>query len=142
MQLLNLLHMFHHRVGDFKSALHYARRSLSAAEAVAIPAAMALAHCLLGSSLRHIDDLRGARLELEAALQGGPGDRRTSSINLDFEHYNYASIALARTLWLQGFPVRTAKRRGCHIHGSSGGAFHGVSLGRLRLPLGRRSSAR
>jgi predicted ATPase len=110
LQLLNLLHMFHHRTGDFKSALHYARRSLTAAETIATPAAIALAHCLLGSSLHHIGDLGGAREQLEAALQGGPGYRRTSTINLDFEHYNYAGIAFARTLWLQGHPTQAVER--------------------------------
>ena len=48
LQLLNLLHMFHHRTGDFKAALHYARRSLPVAETIAIPAAIALARCLVG----------------------------------------------------------------------------------------------
>ena len=110
LQLLNLLHMFHHRIGDFKTALHYGRRSLTAAETVAIPAAIALAHCLLGSSLHHIGDLGGARAELEAALQGGPGYQRTSTIYLDFEHYNYAGVALARTLWLQGHPAQAMER--------------------------------
>jgi predicted ATPase/DNA-binding winged helix-turn-helix (wHTH) protein len=110
LQLLNLLHMFHHRIGDFKAALHYARRSLTAAETVAIPAAIALARCLLGSSLHHVGDIGGARAELEAALQGGPGYQRTSTIYLDFEHYNYAGVALARTLWLQGLAARAVER--------------------------------
>ncbi len=110
LQLLNLLHMFHHRIGDFKTALYYARRSSAAAETIAIPAAIALAHCLLGSSLHHIGDLGGARAELEAALQGGPGYQQTSTIYLDFEHYNYAGVALARTLWLQGRPAQAMER--------------------------------
>jgi predicted ATPase/DNA-binding winged helix-turn-helix (wHTH) protein len=110
LQLLNLLHMFHHRTGDFKSALHYARRSLTAAETIANPAAIALAHCLLGSSLHHIGDLAGAHAELEAALLGGPGYQRTSTIYLDYEHYNYAGVAFARTLWLQGRPAQAMER--------------------------------
>ena len=35
LQLLGLLHMFHHRIGDFKTALHYAKRSSAVAETVA-----------------------------------------------------------------------------------------------------------
>ena len=104
LQLLNLLHMFHHRTGDFKAALRYARRSLPVADAIATPAALGLAHCLVGSALHHAGDLGGARAELEAALQSGPGHRPTSTIYVDYEHYNYAGIALARTLWLQGHP--------------------------------------
>jgi len=110
MQLLSLLHMFHHRIGDFKTTLDYARRGSTVAESIAVPAAKALAHSLLGSSLHHIGDLGGARVELEAALQRGPGHQRTSTIYLDFEHYNYAGVALARTLWLQGYPVQAVER--------------------------------
>jgi tetratricopeptide (TPR) repeat protein len=110
LQLLSLLHMFHHRIGDFKATLHYARRSSAVSDAIAVPAAAALAHSLLGSSLHHSGDIAGARAELEAALQLGPGHARARTIYLDFEHYNYAGIALARTLWLQGYPVQAMER--------------------------------
>jgi predicted ATPase len=110
LQLLSLLHMFHHRIGDFKTTLHYARRSSTVSATISVPAAVALAHSLLGSSLHHIGDLDGARVELEAALRGGPGYQRTSTIYLDFDHYNYAGVALARTLWLQGHPDEAVER--------------------------------
>jgi predicted ATPase len=108
LQLLSLLHMFHHRIGDFKATLNYARQSAAVSEAIALPAAAALAHSLLGSSLHHSGDIAGARAELEASLQLGPG--HAPAIYLDFEHYNYAGIALARTLWLQGYPVQAMVR--------------------------------
>jgi predicted ATPase/DNA-binding winged helix-turn-helix (wHTH) protein len=110
LQLLSLLHMFHHRIGDFKATLHYARQSSAVSGAIAVPTAAALAHSLLGSSLHHSGDIAGARAELEAALQLGPGHARARTIYLDFEHYNYAGIALARTLWLQGYPVQAMER--------------------------------
>jgi predicted ATPase/DNA-binding winged helix-turn-helix (wHTH) protein len=110
LQLLSLLHMFHHRVGDFKATLRYAKRSCAVSEVIAVPAAAALAHSLLGSSLHHSGDIAGARAELEAALHLGPGHARNRTIYLDFEHYNYAGIALARTLWLQGYPVQAMER--------------------------------
>jgi len=110
LQLLSLLHMFHHRIGDFKTTLDYAKRGSTLAVSVAVPGAKALAHSLLGSSLHHIGDLGGARVELEAALQRGPTQQRASAIYLDFEHYNYAGVALARTLWLQGYPVQAVER--------------------------------
>jgi tetratricopeptide (TPR) repeat protein len=102
--------MFHHRIGDFKTTLDYAKRGSTLAVSVAVPGAKALAHSLLGSSLHHIGDLGGARVELEAALQRGPAQQRASAIYLDFEHYNYAGVALARTLWLQGYPVQAVER--------------------------------
>ena len=129
LQLLNLLHMFHHRIGDFKTALYYGRRSLTAAETIAIPSAVALAHCLLGSSLHHIGDLGGARAELEAALQGGPGYQRTSTIYLDFEHYNYAGVALARTLVAAIRLRRNAEEQIRTRPHASGSAIQGVGLG-------------
>ena len=49
LRLLGPLHMFHHRTGDFKTALHYARRSSAVAGTVEDPAAIALAHSILGS---------------------------------------------------------------------------------------------
>jgi predicted ATPase len=110
LQLLSLLHMFHHRVADFKATLHYARQCTAVSDTIAVPAAAALAHCLLGSSLHHGGDIAGARAELEAALRLGPGHTRARTIYLDFEHYNYADIALARTLWLQGYPVQAMAR--------------------------------
>jgi predicted ATPase/DNA-binding winged helix-turn-helix (wHTH) protein len=110
LQLLSLLHMFHHRIGDFKATLNYARQSAAAADTIAVPGAAALAHALLGSSLHHSGDIAGARAELEAALRLGPGHMRSRTIYLDFEHYNYADIALARTLWLQGYPAQAMER--------------------------------
>jgi predicted ATPase/DNA-binding winged helix-turn-helix (wHTH) protein len=107
LQLLNLLHIFHQRTGDFKATLHYAKRGLAVAETIATPAALELGHCIVGSALHHVGELGGARAELEAALQSEPGDQRpASTIYVDYEHYNYAGIALARILWLQGYPVQ------------------------------------
>lgn len=48
LQLLSLLHMFHHRIGDFKTTLHYAKRSSVVAETIAAPPAIALAHSSWG----------------------------------------------------------------------------------------------
>src|SRR5262249_52276548 len=105
MQLLGPLHMFHMRVGDFRTSLHFAKRSSAVAETVADPAAITLAHSLLGISFHLIGDLSGARVELEAALRG-PRAQHTGTIHLGFDHHDWAGIALARTLWVQGLPVQ------------------------------------
>jgi predicted ATPase len=110
MLLLGPLHMFHLRTGDFKTALHYAKRSSAVAGTIGDPAAIALAHSLLGMSLHVMGDLSGARLELEAALWHGLGSRRTSMIYIGFDHHTWAGIALARTLWLQGHPAQAVER--------------------------------
>jgi len=109
-RLLGPLHMFHLRGGDFEATLRYARRSCTVAETIEDPAAIALAHSILGISLHLMGDLSGARAELETALQHGPGFQRTSTIYLGFDHHNRAGIVLARTLWLQGHPAQAMER--------------------------------
>jgi len=108
--LLNVLHLFHTRVADFNGTLEYAERGAAVAKRIGAPAAIALAHSLLGSSLLHIGELAGARRELEEALLSGPSAQQAGAIYLDFEHYNYAYINLARTLWLQGYPSQASER--------------------------------
>jgi tetratricopeptide (TPR) repeat protein len=69
-----------------------------------------LAHTLLGISLHLIGELKGARVELEAALQHGPGARRASTIHFNNGHHIPAGATLARTLWLQGHPAQALDR--------------------------------
>jgi predicted ATPase/DNA-binding winged helix-turn-helix (wHTH) protein len=109
-RLLSPLHLFHLRTGDFKICLGYAERSSAVATIVGDPAAAALARSLSGISRHLMGDLGNARAELEAALEYGPGSRRISNVYADFDHYNWAAIALARTLWLQGHPAQAVER--------------------------------
>jgi tetratricopeptide (TPR) repeat protein len=109
-RLLSPLHLFHLRTGDFKICLRYAERSSAVATIVGDPAAAALARSLSGISRHLMGDLGNARAELEAALAYGPGSRRISNVYADFDHYNWAAIALARTLWLQGHPAQAVER--------------------------------
>jgi ATP/maltotriose-dependent transcriptional regulator MalT len=55
-------------------------------------------------------DLGGARTELEALLQHWPPSQRTSTIYLAYDLHYRASVAFARTLWLQGHPAQAAAR--------------------------------
>src|SRR6185369_684380 len=71
LQVLGPLHMFHLRIGNFKSALQYAQRGVAVAQAVEDPAARSLAHALAGISLHFTGELGPARSELETALQHG-----------------------------------------------------------------------
>ena len=107
LQLLGRMHVFYERMGHFEDALRYARRSLVVSEKLADPAAIAVAHSLLGVSLHHAGDTNGARIELEAALQG-PHSQRTSAI-YGFDHHNRAAINLAGILWSQGHPARAVE---------------------------------
>ncbi|HKG75794.1 MAG TPA: winged helix-turn-helix domain-containing protein [Aestuariivirgaceae bacterium] len=113
-QLLGMLHMFHHRKGRYQSTIDYARRSGAVADITRDPATIALARCLLGISLHHLGDLSGARVELEAATQHDPVFQSSGTILLGFDQgrsrHRTAGVALARTLWLQGHPAQALHR--------------------------------
>jgi predicted ATPase/DNA-binding winged helix-turn-helix (wHTH) protein len=107
--MLGVLHMFHFRGGEFKTAVHYARRCRAVAGSLGDPAAMALAHSILGRSLHLSGELDDARVELLAAIRLWSHAPR-ATIYLAFDRHYRAGIALARTLWLQGFPAQAVER--------------------------------
>jgi hypothetical protein len=55
-------------------------------------------------------DLGGARAMLEASLQHWSRPWRTSTIYLAADRHYRPGIALARTLWLQGYPAQAVER--------------------------------
>ena len=147
LQLLGLLHMFHHRIGDFKATLHYAKRSSAVSEIIADSGRCRIRPFPLGSSLHHSGDIAGARAELEAALALGRATRSTRTIYLGFEHYNYGrhrarANPVAAGLSGPGHGTRAPDRRGCRIEEPSGAAVAGFGLGDLGVSLGRRSRER
>ena len=107
--LLGMLRMSHFRGGDFKTALMLARRCRALAETIEEPAAIALAHSLLGRSLHMMGDLNGTRAELEACLQHWSRARRTT-VYLAYDLHYPAVVTLARTLWVQGHPAQAVQR--------------------------------
>ena len=108
--LLGMLHMFHFRSGDFRTALQYAQRCRADAATIENPAATALAHSILGRTLHHMGDLSGSRTELEALQQHWATSQRTSTVYLGYDRHYRAVIHLARTLWLQGHPAQAVAR--------------------------------
>jgi len=115
--LLGMLHMFHFRGGDFNTALHHAKRCRAVAGAIEDPAATALAHSILGRSLHLMGDHSGARGELEASLRNWLRTRRTT-IYLAYDRHYRTGVALARTLWLQGYPAQAVERAHEAIRGA------------------------
>jgi hypothetical protein len=55
-------------------------------------------------------DLASARSELEATLQDEPTSERSRTLHLGFDYYNWAGMALGRTLWMQGYPDQAVER--------------------------------
>ncbi len=110
MLLFGPLHMFHYRRGEYRTSLEYARRATIAAASVEDPTAIALAHCLTGISLHSMGELNAARIELEASLRHKPVSHRSRTIHLGFDYYNWAGMALGRTLWMLGHPDEAVAR--------------------------------
>ena len=110
LQLLAPLTMYHLRIGDFKTALAFGERASAISKTMSDPAAIALAHSILGISLTHTANLAGARVELEAAQQRLQSSQQTKKIYFGFGGYGLSGIFLARTLWLQGYPDRAVTR--------------------------------
>jgi tetratricopeptide (TPR) repeat protein len=109
LRLLSRLHMFHTRLGDFKTALGYAQRGVSVVGTIEEPAARALAHCVLGMALRHAGDQNGARAELETALQHSAHARGIATY-VGYDPAVLANVTLAIVLWLQGYPDQAVNR--------------------------------
>ena len=119
LKLLAPLHVFHVRMGEFKTALRYAEQMRALSERVEDSASAALGRGLLGYSLHFAGELGRARTELEAALRQSFGERdyehRPSEMHATKAQPLSAPIltmassmttgALARTLWLQGHPT-------------------------------------
>ena len=108
--LRSLLHMFHFRGGEFREAMENARQCRAIAAAVEDPAAMVLAHSILGRSLHMAGELGAARIELEALAAQRPRVGHASTLYLSYDRHYRAEIALARTLWLQGYPDQATQR--------------------------------
>jgi predicted ATPase/DNA-binding winged helix-turn-helix (wHTH) protein len=127
LQVLGPLQMFHHRIGEFKTAVHYANRGSVLARDLQDSIAMTSAHSLMGISHFMTGELSIARSELEAALQRGQNTRHTSTIYLGFESKNLAGAVLASTLWLQGYPVRAVEVARQTVSDAAG-MDHGLTL--------------
>jgi len=106
LRILGLLHIFHIRIGSFRSALAFALRDKVVATEIAHPVGTAQAQSALGIS-RHLEGSNAsARAHLEAALSRVTGSQRVNTFHFGFDYRNCAGGALARTLWLQGHPDR------------------------------------
>jgi predicted ATPase/DNA-binding winged helix-turn-helix (wHTH) protein len=103
LRVLGRLHIFHERCGDFETALAWAERALMLAEAIGEPEAVAVANSLAGISHHLAGDQELARRELELSLRQSLPSDRLRTIHYGFDHRNRSGIALARTLWLQGY---------------------------------------
>jgi predicted ATPase/DNA-binding winged helix-turn-helix (wHTH) protein len=105
LRLLSRLHLFHSRLGQFRTALEYAKRCEPVAREIADPLAIAEAHTVLGAARLFEGDCTSARHHFDAALVERPASSQIDAYHfgaLDFRAR--VRIALAQALWLQGLP--------------------------------------
>lgn len=103
LRLLGRLHIFHERIGDFAQAVVWAERAMAVAGEIGGPEAVAIATSLAGVSHHLEGDQTQARYELELSLRQSLPSERGRTVHYGFDHRNRSGIALARTLWLQGY---------------------------------------
>jgi predicted ATPase len=96
-------YMFHGGNGNFKMMLEYAKRCRDIAETSDNLAIKALAHANLGRALQFAGDLGSSRTELESLMRI-ISQSQHGSIFLGYNPHYRSGVALARTLWLQGYP--------------------------------------
>jgi tetratricopeptide (TPR) repeat protein len=113
LRLLEGLHLFHVRIGNFQDALMFARRGEAVAEAIGDPVWLAQIRVALGISYHLKGDSNLARDCVAFALEHLPASQQINSHHFNFDYRNRARITLARVLWLQGCPdqaVRMARQ--------------------------------
>jgi predicted ATPase/DNA-binding winged helix-turn-helix (wHTH) protein len=109
-QLLAPLHLFYTRNREFNTALSYATNGVELATSLGDSSVVALAHTLKGISLHFTGQLGDAREELETALRHDAVAQSANPVFLASGHRIWAGTALARTLWLQGYPAQAIER--------------------------------
>jgi predicted ATPase/DNA-binding winged helix-turn-helix (wHTH) protein len=106
--LLGMIHMYHLRGGDFRTALQYAEHSSKVASRLGDAGMTALAHALLGISRHLMGDLDGAHVDLEKALEPGSAMSSARPLYFGFDYHSWARVALATTLWLRGYSAQAS----------------------------------
>ncbi|WP_010489074.1 ATP-binding protein [Pseudomonas sp. S9] len=104
LRLHGRLQIFYERTGDFASSLAWAEQAVEVGNIIGKPEAFAIAASLAGVSHHLLGNQVLARQELESSLRNSQPSQRSSTIHYGFDHHNRTGLALARTLWLQGFP--------------------------------------
>jgi predicted ATPase/DNA-binding winged helix-turn-helix (wHTH) protein len=103
------LNIFMTRIGDFEGAMSVARRSIAIVQENGSPAAIATGEWMLGVAYHLAGDHAAARFHCERGLSEAVA---SDAVEVDFFGYDHrirGLVALARSLWLSGFPDRAAK---------------------------------
>ena len=105
MRLLASQHTFLVRIGDFRGSVTVAEQFEALAKSTVDPTSMMIADWMLGVSHHLLGDQATARRRCETALKAEP-IQNSSLVRFGFDQRIRAVLALARTLWLQGYANR------------------------------------
>jgi predicted ATPase len=108
------LYACHIASGECRMALAFAQRFRSLAAKTSNPANLLIGDRMTGFVLHYLGNLADARLHIDRMLDRYVAPlQRSPTIGFQFDQSVLARIALARILWLQGYPdqaMRTAQR--------------------------------
>jgi predicted ATPase/DNA-binding winged helix-turn-helix (wHTH) protein/tetratricopeptide (TPR) repeat protein len=104
LQLLGALHLFYERTGDYHNAHEFALKGEQVANVLGDQESIVAAHSLLGISFHLLGEQEKARTHIYKVLSYPRGPKTFNSIRFGFDQFIRARIALARTLWILGFP--------------------------------------
>lgn len=126
LRLLGRLQIFSERIGDFPSSLAWAEQAVAVGHVIGKPEAIAVAASLAGISHHLLGNQQLARKELEKSLRYSLPSERSSTVHYGFDHRNRTGLALARTLWLLGFPDQ-ARRWAEQVEAEAAALDHSVT---------------
>jgi len=126
LRVLGRLHIFYLRIGDYASSLALAEEAIEVAAKIGKPEATGMAASMAGLSYHLLGDQRRAREELEKALRLGAPSKRCYTIHDGFDHRNRTGQALARALWLLGYPDQ-ARHWARHVEAEAARLEHPVT---------------
>lgn len=126
LRLLGRLQIFSERMGDFPSSLAWAEQAVDVGNLIGKPEAIAVAASLAGISHHLLGNQQLARQALEKSLRHSLPSQRSSTVHYGFDHRNRTGLALARTLWLLGFPDQ-ARRWAEQVEAEAAALDHSVT---------------
>lgn len=104
LRILGRLQIFDERIGDYTTSTRWAEQARQVGEAIGEPEAIAVAASLVGVTHLLVGNQARACEALEMALRNSLPSEPGRTIYYGFDHRNRSFIALARALWLRGFP--------------------------------------
>ncbi|RUL78855.1 ATP-binding protein [Dyella choica] len=104
LRILGRLQIYDERIGDYSTSTVWAQQALEVGQAIGQPEAIAVASSLVGVTHLLVGNQAAACKELETALRNSLPSERSRTIYYGFDHRNRSFIALARALWLRGYP--------------------------------------